>query len=146
MYFTQETNPSEDRPSANDQTDYQEFENAYYNDTYQKVNILNIQKEEEAYELDQEQELKNEKNKEEAVNMNHMTETQNGCYSCHKTFLFNNKLHKHVHNRCNNKKLTKQKLNKTIQKSKFIKLPRSILIRSIASLSPYVSINYDFQG
>ncbi len=75
-----------------------------------------------------------------------MTETQNGCHSCCKTFLFNNKLHKHVHDGCNDKKLTKQKLSKAIQKAKSIKLPESTLIRSIASLFPYVSINYGFWG
>jgi len=52
VYFTQEANSSENRSSADDQTDYQGFENAYYNSTYQEVNILNIQKEEEVYEPD----------------------------------------------------------------------------------------------
>jgi len=80
------------------------------------------------------------------VNMNYITETQNDCYSCHKIFLFNNKLHKHVHNRCNDRKLIKQKLNKTIQKLKLIKLSESTLIRFIASSSSYVSISYDFQN
>ncbi len=80
------------------------------------------------------------------MNMNYITETQNDCYSCHKIFLFNNKLHKHVHNRCNDRKLIKQKLNKTIQKLKLIKLSESTLIRFIASSSSYVSISYDFQN
>jgi len=108
--------------------------------------MLNIQKEEEAYELDQEQELKDKKNEEEAVNMGHVAETQNGCHSCCKTFLFNNKLHKHVRNRCNSGKLAKQKLNKAIQKLKLIKSPEPTLIRSIASLFSYMSIDYDFQS
>jgi len=106
--------------------------------------MLNIQKKEEAYELNQEQELKDEKNEEEAVNINHITETQNDCCSCCKTFLFNNKLHKHVCDECNDGKLIKQKLNKTIQKLKSVKLSGSTLIRSIASPFPYVFISYDF--
>ncbi len=48
------------------------------------------------------------------MNVNYVTETQNDCYSYCKIFLFNNKLHKHVHNECNNEKLIKQKLDKTI--------------------------------
>jgi len=114
-------NSSENESSVDNQTDYQGFENIYYNDTYQKVNILNIQKEEEVYELNQEQELKNKKNEEEAVNVNHIAETQNGSCSCCKTFLFNNKLHKHVCDECNSEKLAKQKLDKAIQKSKLTK-------------------------
>jgi len=48
------------------------------------------------------------------MNVSYVTETQNNYHSCHKIFLFNNKLHKHVHNECKDRKLIKQKLNKVI--------------------------------
>jgi len=78
------------------------------------------------------------------VNVNYVTETQNDYYSYCKIFLFNNKLHKYVHDECNDKKLTKQKFNKMIYKLKFVKSLRSTLIRSIASSFFYVFISYDF--
>jgi len=51
-----------------------------------------------------------------------------------------------VHDEYNDEKLTKQKLNKTIQNTKLVKLSESTLIRSIVSLFSYVSISYDFQN
>ncbi len=48
------------------------------------------------------------------MNVSYVTEIQNNYYSYYKIFLFNNKLHKYVHNEYNSEKLIKQKLNKTI--------------------------------
>ncbi len=145
-YFAQEANPPEDGPPADDQADYQGFENAYYNGTYQEADMPDIQEGEEAYEPDQEQEPEDEKNEEEAVDVGHVAETQNGCRSCRKTFPSNNKLHKHVRDGCNGGKLAKQKLDKAIQKSKPAKPPGPTLVRSIASPSPHVSTGYGFRG
>ncbi len=48
------------------------------------------------------------------MNINYVIEIQNDCYSYCKIFLFNNKLHKYVHDEYNSEKLIKQKLNKII--------------------------------
>jgi len=94
----------EENPPTDDQTEYQNFENVYYNREYHKANMSDIQNNQHdvVYEPENTQKPEEEDTSkvDEVVNVKHVTETHILCQTCKQNFLSKNKLYLHLHAGC----------------------------------------------
>jgi len=123
-YWSNENQSLEENLSIDDQTEYQNFENVYYNEEYHKADMSDIQNDQHnmVYKSENTQKLKEEDTLkvDKVVDVEHVTETRILCRTCKQNFFSKNKLHLHLHAGCQ-KQLKIQKPESLKNTSTFIK-------------------------